>query len=308
MSRIRRGTVIAVSIGLLIYAVRPGFTFLQLVLLSPSLVSIVLAAVTVSVVTLALRADQASSKPDLLSRQRHALRRLTFTTPSAWSAVLIRQNWEEGSSASHRIPVYRLAGPSISGKVNTLFDSIKAHFISPWYERISPSPAFPNAVETLLRQSTSELSKRIESVDWATFTVSRLVPLVTDHLHHFRSIEHLAASTAPNHPVLPLPLPKRAHPTLASGASHIHADAISPTIEAHLRGHVANMLDRILPEHDKADVVRTIIQEVLLGSVLGPIFEMLCDSDFWNRQIDDRGGRYLHEQYVSVAAWTMLTG
>jgi hypothetical protein len=31
---------------------------------------------------------------------------------------------------------------------------------------------------------------------------------------------------------------------------------------------------------------------------LMPVFDMLCDSDFWNRQIDERGGRYLHEQYV----------
>ena len=123
--------------------------------------------------------------------------------------------------------------------------------------------------------------------------------MITDHLHHFRSIEHLASTSLPSitpaNPVLPLPLPKGHHKALTTQL-HLPTEGMSPTIESHLRGLVANMLEHILPEQDRTDVVRTIVQEVVLGSVLGTVFEMLCDSDFWNRQIDERGGRYLHEQ------------
>jgi hypothetical protein len=46
------------------------------------------------------------------------------------------------------------------------------------------------------------------------------------------------------------------------------------------------------------------VREVILGTVMMPVFDMLCDSDFWNRQIDEKGGQYLHEQYVS---WYRVT-
>jgi sorting nexin-25 len=57
-------------------------------------------------------------------------------------------------------------------------------------------------------------------------------------------------------------------------------------------------LESALPENDRSEVVKTMVREVMLGAVMMPVFDMLCDSDFWNRQIDEKGGQYLHEQYV----------
>jgi sorting nexin-25 len=283
-------------IVLLVAVTLPRLTFLQTILFTPAFVS--LAIVTVfGVIVHYVTQREGTQNPLALGRERHALRRFAFTTFSAWSAVLTRQSWEESPSPSWRIPIRHFASSISTSRFNKLFDLIKVHFIIPWYARISPSRAFPDAVEVLIRQCLSKTIQLGEEVDWPDVLVSRIVPLVTDHLHHFRSIEHLASTSAKQSTQthLPLPLPKKSHPALTS-ASHGHSPGQSPAIEAHLRGLVKRMLKHILPQHEQTAVVSGIASEVVLGTILGPVVEMLCDGDFWNRQIDERGGRYLHEQ------------
>lgn len=291
----------AVKVGaplavLLLALFLPRLSLLQTILLVPAFLSLSLVAIAGIIVYYVVRGE-ASQQIHEVDRQRHALRRFTFTTPSAWSAVLTRQSWEDAPSPSWRTPIRQLSGTTSSIRFNALFDLIKAHFIIPWYARISPSRAFPDAVEVLIRQSLSKTIQRGELVDWPDVLVSRVVPLITDHLNHFRNIEHLASTSArpSSQTHLPLPLPKNVHPALAT-SSHGNSVGPSPTVEAHLRGLVKRMLKHILPQQEQTEVVGAIASEVVLGTVLTPVFEMLCEGDFWNRQIDERGGRYLHEQ------------
>jgi sorting nexin-25 len=294
---------IALFLSLLLVS---GLSTFQLILLFPSFLALIIVLGVSVLLYLVYRADRDVPRSDLLARQRHALRRLAFATPQRWSALLELYQRQTtgaitGSNEAWRTPIHGLEQPDLSTKLDQLFTLIRRHFILPWYERISPTPALPNAVEVLIRQSVSGISKRAEKVDWASFTVSKLVPLVTDHLHHFRSVEHLATApntsinSTPTNPVLPLPLPKGHHRALTT-QSHLSSDTFSPTIESHLRVMISKMLKEVLPKEDQTDVVHTIIQEVVLGSVVSSVFEILCDGDSWNRQIDERGGRYLHEQ------------
>jgi sorting nexin-25 len=182
-------------------------------------------------------------------------------------------------------------------RLNGFFELIIASFILPWFTRISPSRAFPNAVETLLRSFLTDIVRLAEQVDWSALLVSRIIPIITEHIHHYRSVEHLSSSTTTSAPntSLPLPLPPRPHPALAR-QDHVPVGIASPFIEAHLREWLRRVLERSLPEKDRSEVVLTIAREITLGAVLLPSFDMLCDSDFWNRQIEEKGGRYLHEQ------------
>jgi sorting nexin-25 len=34
----------------------------------------------------------------------------------------------------------------------------------------------------------------------------------------------------------------------------------------------------------------------VLGAIIMPVFNMLCDSDFWNRQVSEQGAKLLHER------------
>lgn len=282
---------------LLVALIFPQLSFAQTVLLLPVFLCAVLGCGSLLLVYYTARKELKGNAPDTRAHQRHVLRKLAFTTSSAWSAVLTRQSWEEWPSPSWRMPVRSMSSPGLVERLDTLFDLIKMHFILPWHDRISPSPAFPNAVELLIRQSMSKIIARSEGVDWPDQMVASIVPRVTDHLQHFRSIEHLSstsASPAP-HSSLPLPLPRKAHPALAE-AAHVKGTGTSPNVEAHLRKLVKRLLQHSLPEQEQTEVVLTAVTEVVLGTVMMPVFEMMCDSDFWNRQIDDKGGKYLREQ------------
>jgi sorting nexin-25 len=182
----------------------------------------------------------------------------------------------------------------VKDALDRLLDLIQRHFILPWYSRISPSPAFPKGTDTLIRHVIANLVTQGEHVDWSSLLVSRIVPIVRDHLQHYRSVENLASDSRT---ALPLPLPIKAHPALST-PDHSSASGTPPLVEAHLRSQLALLMGRLLPEADRSEVVKLLVREIVLGAVLLPVYEMLCDPDFWNRQIDDRGGRYLHEQYV----------
>ncbi|OCF73903.1 hypothetical protein I204_05748 [Kwoniella mangroviensis CBS 8886] len=290
-----RPTIIYPSLVVLVMAALfPRLYILQTLLYTPIYVSSVIFFAITYTIYRTIKLDDRSSSHSSAARTRHALRPLKFTTPAAWSAVLTRQSWEENPSPF--TPIHKNASNEVTSRLDSFFGLIKVHFILPWYNRISPSPAFPHAVEELIRHILSDVTGRAENVDWPDIMVLKVLPIFSDHFQHYRSIEHLSSSSSapsPN-PALPLPLPRTSHPALSA---HPHTSSgVSPSIEAHLRDTLAKVLARSLPEKDRSELVVTIVREIVLGAVLLPVFDMLCDADFWNRQIDERGGRYLHEQ------------
>ncbi|GFZ43633.1 hypothetical protein JCM24511_01353 [Saitozyma sp. JCM 24511] len=314
---------LSLAVLVIALAVFPQLNILQNLLLFPAFTSLGLVVIVVLIVRASIRRDlvdpedsvdtlnpvasaelgddaaseEAGSLGSLGSRRHRALRSLAFTTPSAWSAVLTRSKWEDDPSPGSIPRVFRAAPPHLAARIDAIFGLVKGSFIIPWYSRISPSSAFPNAVEVLVRQTVANVISQGGEVDWSALVVSKVVPILKTHLQHFRSVEHLSSSSltpSPN-PALPLPLPARAHPAL-SAQSHLGAGSSSPAIEAHLRGLLERALESALPESDRSEVVKTMVREVILGTVMMPMFDMLCDSDFWNRQIDEKGGQYLHEQ------------
>lgn len=274
--------------------------FFRSILWAPLWISFVIVIFAGALRLVTVRLDRAPLHgPSSSTRQRHALRPLTFTSPSAWSAVLTRQSWETSPSSTLNPSIHRSTTPKLNARLDSIFSLVKKTLVLPWYSRTSPSPAFPDAVEVLVRRIMADLTTRAENVDWSVLIVSRILPLVKDHLHHYRSVEHLtSSSSAPSsNPALPLPLPAKPHSALSHQA-HVSAGTTSPSVEEHLREWLKRILEGAMPEADRSEVVKTLAREVVLGSAMLPTFEMMCDSDFWNRQIDEKGGRYLHEQYV----------
>ncbi|OCF31087.1 hypothetical protein I316_07218 [Kwoniella heveanensis BCC8398] len=293
----QRSALICLSVLVLIPALAfPRLRIVQGILLTPIYISSVCFLCLAAFVISAIQSERSPVPLRALptARIKRALRPLRFTTPAAWSAVLTRQTWED--TPPPFTPVHRSASYELNIRLDGFLSLIKRHFILPWYERISPSAAFPHAVEGLIRHVLADFSGRAEDVDWSNIVVSKILPLVTDHFQHYRSIEHLSSSStgpSPN-PALPLPLPRKSHPAL-SVQPHT-SSGISPSIEAHFRQTLERVLRRCIPEKDQSEVVSTLVKELVLGAILLPVFDMMCDADFWNRQIDEKGGRYLHEQ------------
>ena len=286
-------TFVAIASGLVLVVafVYPGLNVFYRLLTIPLWISFATVLCSGLLITAACRSDRHGTD----SPRRHGLITLAFTTPSAWSAVLTRQAWEESTDGGRLPNLHRSASKQLNQRLDGIFALIRSSFILPWYTRISPSTSFPNAVEILIRQVLGDVVKRAETVDWSTVLVSRIIPIVTDHVHHFRAVEHLSSTSAAPSPnaALPLPLPANAH-TALSEQSHVSSGA--PLVEAHFRSTLGRVFDEALPETERSEVVRTIVKEVGIGAILMPCFDMICESDFWNRQIDEKGGRYLHEQ------------
>lgn len=284
-------TILVVSL----IAFRPSL--LQFLLFVPLWLSLILTASTAAAICYTVYIERQWSSSNPLRRHIHALRPLSFTTPSAWSAVQVRRQWEDNPSSTSFPSIHKSGSRALNERIEAIFKLVKSSFILPWYERISPTRAFPDAVEILARHILADLAKRGEAVDWSTLLVQRLVPLVTEHIHHYRTVEHLTSSSSSEttNQSLPLPLPKKTHPALSQQV-HLPANTLSPSIEEHLRSWLERVFEQTLPEKDRSEVVQTMLREIVLGTVMMPVFDMLCDGDFWNRQIDEKGGRYLHEQ------------
>ena len=277
-----------------------GPSALRLVVYIPLWVSFGIVISAVCLINALLRRVQPGATS--VYRRRYGLRPLAFTTPSAWSAALTRQAWDETSVGKARISSN---GQSKSQRLYDILSLVRSTFVLPWYDRISPSPAFPNAVQDLILEAIDNISEKSNHVDWSTLLVSRIVPHITSHVHHSVSVEHLTSSTTTQDTPLPLPLPGKVHPALSHQA-HVSSQTAWTQVESHFREVIGRVVDEALPEQDRSEVVKTIVREILLGTVILPVFEMLSDSDFWNRQIDERGGQYLREQYVLVSIYNLM--
>ncbi|KIR43650.1 hypothetical protein I307_00311 [Cryptococcus deuterogattii 99/473] len=234
-----------------------------------SILSLALAALFYA----ALTTDYART-PQLL-RHRNALYRLRLNTVPL----------ESPTKSPARSPLSTFSS-QVNSAVSTFVGLVVQHFVIPWYSRISPSAEFPDAFEELVQKVIVNLVEKSDKVDWPSFMVSKILPIITDHLQHYRAVEHLSLAPQP----LPLPLPQHPHKALID--PHLAAQAI----EEHFRQTLSRILPDLLPKSEQTPVVLTLVQEILLGSVVLPGFQMVCESDFWNRQIDERVGQYLHER------------
>lgn len=283
----------------------------------------------VALLVAAARAERKSPSVPFATLQKAATRPLSFTTPAQWKGILAAMEREAGGAggagstispalsttehgvtaalaeaassgislplaAASRAPVPGLDTPAVAAHLDSILGLIRTTFILPWYSKISPSGAFPDAVEGIIRHALGAATRRAEDVDWPDLLTARILPIVTGHLQHFRSIEHLSAAPSSPEKGLPLPLPVHAHPALTP--RNVAPDADLPAIEAHLRGHIERALAVLLPQKERTAVVEIMVREIVLGAVIMPLFNMLCDSDFWNRQISEQGAKLLHER------------
>lgn len=235
-----------------------------------------------------LRTDEAPARP----AEPRRIPRLAIITGKQGESGTIGPETSP-ALASRGASVWARAHPTIGTSMQNILLLIRNSFIAPWFTRISPSKDFPSAVDELIGEILLIMVSRTESVDWPTVMVSRLAPIMKDHLRHFRSVEHLASSD-PSSTALSLPLPAQAHKALAGSSASFAAS--NQAVEEHLRSITSRILIQVIPDERRTVVIDTLLREIMLGAVIVPLFEMMCEADFWNRQIDERGGQYLKEQ------------
>jgi sorting nexin-25 len=227
------------------------------------------------------------------SRVNYGARHAAFVRPERWAAeveALTKRN------EYMMEPVYP-ASFVVSDSLDVLVGLILRDFVKSWYGSISKSPTFVNEVDRAIRAALGELRDRILAVDMVETVVSRLIPIITDHLRASYEAEQIVRGRKLMRNVteseeLDLAIAaKYKEGRLHPAASLAYANT-KPIQQQHLRSLVARVLPKILPPGMMTSpAVNVLIKELVACAVLSPIMQLVSDPDMWNQ---------LMEGYVST--------
>lgn len=186
----------------------------------------------------------------------------------------------------------------ISDSLDVLIGLVLRDFVKSWYGNISKSPTFVNEVDRAVRASLGEIRDRLLAVDIAATVVSRMIPIVTDHLHASYEAERVVRGRKLSRQVtdseeLDTAIAAkykegRLHP--AASLAYSNTKSIQ---QQHLRMIVARLLPKVMPENmTTSPAVNVLIKEIVACAVLSPVMQMVADPDTWNQ---------IMEGYVSTA-------
>lgn len=175
--------------------------------------------------------------------------------------------------------------------LKSLIKQITTTFVLPWYSLLSPSPAFPAALETTLFNASIILARRFERTNIPELCASRLLPKITHHFDEYRKLEHLLNPLTRHPTAAPDPAT-----ILQSHHKHLHPalppSTLSnplPSIEAYLRARIVDpLLKTLLPLEERSEVVLALAREIITCSILVPLVDMLSEPDFWNQYVSDK--------------------
>lgn len=228
-------------------------------------------------------------------------RHVAFLAPGQWKAE--REALTKRSMYMME-PLYP-ASFSISDSLDVLVGLVLRDFVKTWYGNISKSPTFVNEVDRTVRAALGEIRDRILAVDMVETVVSRIIPLVTDHLRASYEAERVVRGRKLSRNVteseeLDLAIAAkykegRLHP--AASLAYSNTTSIQ---QQHLRSVVARLLPQIMPGNmTTSPAVNVLIKEIVACAVLAPVMHMFADPDTWNQ---------LMEGYVRLATPTCVRG
>jgi sorting nexin-25 len=165
-------------------------------------------------------------------------------------------------------------------------------FLESWFKFVSNDPTFTKRVETLFHTVIGNLVYRIEKVDFTQFILSRLFPIITNHIRYFKQAENLVRGSS-----------KKYAPTdLISDelqlAKHYHSGKIHPAVNTisestkdqeleYLRDIIKKALLLILPKAEASSrLASTILRELLCCTVLYNVVFTFSDPDYCNLTFD----------------------
>ncbi|KKA27457.1 hypothetical protein TD95_005000 [Thielaviopsis punctulata] len=200
-----------------------------------------------------------------------------------------------------KTPVYA-ASEKVSKTVDTLLEYIIRDFVNSWYSKISSDPAFLNEVDNVLRVALCSLRDRLMELDLVDVIISRIVPILTNHIRDFRVAEVIVRGRKLNRSMteteeLDLAIASK----FRDGELHAAASLSFPDMKMiqqdYLRTTVAKMLLHLLPPQLLTSrAVTTIIRELVACAVMSPIMGLLCEPDTWNQLMENVGRSMLQDR------------
>lgn len=190
----------------------------------------------------------------------------------------------------------------VSQALDTLLSFALRDFVASWYSNITPSPVFANEVDRNIRTALVEIRDRVLQEDMVNVIVSRVVPIITNHLRDYDQAERAVRGRSLNRNVteseeLELAIAaKYKDGKLHAAASLAYSDA--KTIQQdHLRKILVRILpDVLIPSMMGSRATLVLVKEIVSCAVLSPVMQLLADPDTWNQIIEAYGRTTLHDR------------
>lgn len=185
----------------------------------------------------------------------------------------------------------------ISDSLDVLIGLILRDFVKSWYGNISKSPTFVNEVDRAVRAAMGEIRDRILAVDMVEMVISRMLPLITDHLRASYEAERIVRGRKLSRNItdseeLDLAIAAKYKEGRLHPAASLAYSNTKPIQQQHLRSIVSRLLPKVMPANMLTSAaVNALIKEIVACAVLSPVMQMLADPDTWNQ---------LMEGYVSM--------
>lgn len=215
-------------------------------------------------------------------------RHVAFLTPEKWKAereALTKRNMYMME------PLYP-ASYVISDSIDVLIGLILRDFVKSWYGNISKSPTFVNEVDKAVRAAMGEIRDRILAVDVVEMVVSRMIPIITEHLRASYEAERVVRGRKLSRNVtdseeLDVAIATKYKDGRLHPAASLAYSNTKPIQQQHLRSIVAKLLPKIMPPSmSTSSAVNALIKEIVACTVLSPVMQRLADSDTWNQLME----------------------
>ncbi|ORX99036.1 PXA domain-domain-containing protein [Clohesyomyces aquaticus] len=233
-----------------------------------------------------------------LETERYGPRHVAFLASAQWAA-------EREALTKRRMYMMEPIYPSsfvISDSLDVLIGLILRDFVKGWYGNISKSPTFVNEVDRAIRAALGDIRDRILAVDLVETVVSRMMPVITDHLKAAYEAERAVRGKKLSRSVtesdeLDTAIAakyKDGHLHPAASLAYSNTKLIQ---QQHLRSIVSRLLPHVMPKDmTTSPAVNVLIKELVACAVLSPVMQLLADPDTWNQLMEGYGRTLLQER------------
>ncbi|KAF2018666.1 hypothetical protein BU24DRAFT_405432 [Aaosphaeria arxii CBS 175.79] len=190
----------------------------------------------------------------------------------------------------------------ISDSLDVLVGLILRDFVKGWYGNISKSPTFVNEVDRAIRAALGEIRDRILAVDMVETVVSKMIPLITEHLRAAYEAERVVRGRKLSRNVteseeLDLAIASKYNDGRLHPAASLAYSNTKLVQQQHLRTMVNKLLPSVLPANmATSPAVNVLIKEIVACAILSPVMQMLADPDTWNQLMEGYGRTLLQER------------
>lgn len=211
-----------------------------------------------------------------------------FVHPRTWEADT---TWLSKKATYNRIDLYP-SSTIISNALDKLLDWLLRDLVTSWYSNISRSPHFVHEIDCTIRTASLGIGNRIFGIDIVEAVVSRIVPLVTNHLKDFYDAERAIRGRDLKRNVteseeLDLAIARKYRDGKVHPAASLAYSDMKLVHQEYLRKIVGRLLSEILPESMiRSRAVAVFIREIVSCAVLAPLMQMLSDPDIWNQLME----------------------